>query len=62
VLLGYYDRLYDKHVANATGTGSGTGERSGALLEALHTETGAFDGEALASEVLRRVYEFDGAA
>lgn len=30
-LITHYDKLYDKHVSNATGNGSGTGERAGII-------------------------------
>mmetsp|Transcript_1201 Transcript_1201/g.2579 ORF Transcript_1201/g.2579 Transcript_1201/m.2579 type:complete len:229 (+) Transcript_1201:61-747(+) len=60
VLLGYYDKLYDKHVANASGTGTGTGERSGDIVIAeADPESTRLDEVALARIVLDRVKAFD---
>ena len=33
-MIGYYDKLYDAHIANGSGQGSGEGERCGRVLEA----------------------------
>lgn len=59
-LLGYYDRLYDKHVANGGGTGSGVGERPGALLDVMNDAAAeSLDALGLGREVLARVREFE---
>ena len=61
-LLGYYDALYDKHLLNGTGQGSGDGARPGAVLEAAQPDDApALDDAELAREVLRRVAEFEAA-
>ena len=61
-LLGYYDALYDKHLLNGTGQGSGDGARPGAVLEAAQPDDApALDDAELARAVLRRVAEFEAA-
>ena len=58
VLIGYYDKLYDSHTQN--GSGSGTGSRPGAVLEAVHPEElPKLDAPLLAREVLRAVRTFE---
>jgi hypothetical protein len=32
-LLLYYDSLYDRHIANSGGTGSGEGSRNGKIVD-----------------------------
>lgn len=59
-LLGYYDKLYDAHVANCGGQGSGAGSRCGVVRDAgLPATSDEVDAEALAMEVLERVREFE---
>ena len=35
----YYDKLYDKHVKNSTGSGSGTGVRNGEFIDVVVDES-----------------------
>ena len=59
-LVSHYDKLYDRHVANAGGTGNGTGERSGSIVEvALASDSDRLDEKALARALLATVAEFD---
>ena len=59
-LIAYYDKLYDAHVLNGSGSGSGTGSRPGVVLEAAQAEElGEIDAELLARLVLQRVAEFE---
>ena len=61
-LIRYYDKLYDAHVVNGSGSGSGTGCRPGVVLEAAQPdELLALDAPLVAREVLRRVTEFEAA-
>ena len=61
-LLGYYDALYDKHLLNGTGQGSGDGARPGAVLEAAQPDDApALDDAELARAVLRCVADFEAA-
>jgi len=41
-LILHYDKLYDKHVANSTGNGSGTGEREGVIVTVEAPPTAQF--------------------
>ena len=44
-LLAYYDKLYDTHIHNGSGTGSGAGARVGAVVDAAQPdELEAIDG------------------
>jgi tRNA 2-selenouridine synthase SelU len=55
-MLLYYDTLYDRHLANQGGTGSGSGTRPGVLAEVAPQEEDAdFDADALAGLVLECV-------
>ena len=59
-LIAYYDKLYDAHVLNGSGSGSGTGERPGQVLDAAQPEElPCLDAELLARLVLERVGEFE---
>ena len=52
MLLPYYDKLYDKHIQNETGTGSGTGTRQGKILSVGQDDID-FDERELADGILR---------
>jgi hypothetical protein len=61
-MLHYYDKLYDAHLANHGGTGSGGGSRAGRLVEVAPADpAAAFDADELAGLVLRRVREAEKA-
>lgn len=52
-MLRYYDRLYDKHIANAEGTGGGSGRRSGRVVDVSAPEDGdVLDAVAVARTVI----------
>ena len=52
-MLQYYDKLYDKHVGNASGSGSGTGARPGHIAEVCaDPEAEELDDDGLARVVL----------
>ena len=60
VLIAYYDKLYDAHVANGSGSGSGVGARPGVVLDAVHPpELPELDAPLLARQVLRAVAQFE---
>ena len=60
VLIAYYDKLYDAHVANGSGSGSGVGARPGVVLDALHPpELPELDAPLLARQVLQAVAAFE---
>lgn len=52
LLLPYYDKLYDKHIQNETGTGSGTGTRQGVILSIGHDDVD-FDEVQLAEHIVK---------
>jgi hypothetical protein len=55
-MLMYYDTLYDRHLANQGGTGSGSGTRPGLLADvATEGEDAEFDADAFAGLVLEAV-------
>ncbi|EOD09998.1 hypothetical protein EMIHUDRAFT_452770 [Emiliania huxleyi CCMP1516] len=59
-MLHYYDKLYDAHLANHGGTGSGGGSRAGRLVEVAPADpAAAFDADELAGLVLRRAMPAD---
>ena len=59
LLLEYYDGLYDKHLRNAGGTGSGSGSRCGILVDVDPGDSFAFDADRFARLVLEKVQDFD---
>jgi len=59
-LLSYYDTLYDKHLVNSSGTGSGEGSRAGVVLQVEQPPNQKeVDAELLALGVLQKVAEFE---
>lgn len=59
-LLSYYDKLYDKHVENASGSGRGSGARPGCLVEAAVDPAALrLDDQSLAALVLERAAAHD---
>lgn len=59
-LLGYYDKLYDLHVANSGGTGSGSGRRPGCVVDVSQADDlDCIDDLGLARLILERVAEFE---
>ncbi len=55
LLLNYYDGLYDKHIKNAGGTGSGSGTRAGLVVDLDPGADWRFDARSLARLVLECV-------
>uniref|UniRef100_A0A7S2RBH9 Rhodanese domain-containing protein n=1 Tax=Rhizochromulina marina TaxID=1034831 RepID=A0A7S2RBH9_9STRA len=59
MFLAYYDKLYDKHLVNATGTGRGVGQRPGEIVNVeVPEEVPVFDTLAHATSVLQLVRGF----
>jgi hypothetical protein len=59
-LIAYYDKLYDAHVLNGSGSGSGTGARPGTVVDVAQSEELAeLDAKLVARCVLERVAEFE---
>ena len=55
VLLEYYDRLYDKHLRNADGTGSGGGERQAPIVRVEHPAMNTLQLDLLCQRILDHV-------
>jgi len=55
-MLTYYDKLYDKHIKNAGGCGSGKGQRVGRIID-INLQT-AFDPVAIAAKAIHVVKDF----
>lgn len=59
-LLDYYDKLYDKHVANSNGSGSGVGTRAGHIVDVCQDDDLDYlDAPEIARQVLAKVAEFE---
>ena len=60
--LEYYDRLYDKHIANGEGTGAGGGARVGVIREVEQPRDAAtIDTTLLATDMVAAVKRFEEA-
>ena len=57
-LLSYYDKLYDKHIKNKGGTGSGSGSRAAPIKVIEQEETDELRTAWLAREVARVAAEY----
>merc|ERR1711871_747001 len=59
-LLDYYDKSYDKHIENGTGSGSGVGTRAGHITDVgQDDDLDQLDACGIARQVLARVAEFE---